>query len=183
MIEPVEATMTTPSTFLATHPAPDEHAPYHVGYVSLVPEGTILDLLAAQINATCALLASAQADFRPTPADWSIAEVVGHLADTERVFAYRALRFARGDATPLPSFDQDHFVAHAGFAQRPLADLLDEFTAVRHTTLMLFRSLDEAAWRRQGVANNDAISVRAMAYIIAGHELHHVADFRNRYNV
>ena len=175
--------MTPSATFLSMRPSPDEYAPYHAGYVALVAEGNILELLAGQIKATRGLLAAAPAGFRPTPADWSIAEVVGHLADSERVFAYRALRFARGDATPLPGFDQDHFVAHAGFSQRPLADLLDEFAAVRQGTLILLRSLDEAAWQRQGVANDNAVSVRALAYVMAGHELHHVADLRNRYSV
>lgn len=175
--------MTPSAAFLSMRPPPDKYAPYHAGYVGLVAEGNILELLAGQVKATRDLLAALPAGFRPTPADWSVAEVVGHLADSERVFAYRVLRFARGDATPLPGFDQDCFVAHAGFSQRPLADLLDEFAAVRQGTLILLRNLDEAAWQRQGVANDMAVSVRALAYVIAGHELHHVADLRNRCSV
>jgi hypothetical protein len=126
-------------------------------------------------------LSSAQASYRPKPDDWNMIEVVGHLADAERVFAYRALRFARGDATPLASFDQDLFVANAGFARRPLSDVLDELAAVRRATLAFFQGLEPAAWLRRGMANQNEISVRALAYVIAGHELHHMDDFRRRY--
>ncbi len=105
------------------------------------------------------------------------------MADAERVFAYRALRIARNDRTPLPGFDQDLFVANANFASRPLVALLDEFSTVRHATVALLRTLDEAAWQRQGIASDNPLSVRALAYIIAGHELHHLLDFRQRYQI
>jgi hypothetical protein len=167
-------------------PEPDEYLAYYGQYINRVPDGDILDLLARQLDATSNLLAPLspeQANFRPKPDDWSITEVVGHLADAERVFAYRTLWIARSDHTPLPSFDQDLFVANANFSRRPLADLLDEFVAVRHATSALLRTLDAAAWLRKGIAADNPISVRALAYIIAGHELHHVADFRQRYNV
>ncbi|RIK37819.1 MAG: DinB family protein [Chloroflexi bacterium] len=167
-------------------PKPDEYNSYYEQYVNLVPDGATTDLLANQLNTTLTLLSSlspSQASYRPKPEDWNIVEVMGHLADSERVFAYRALRFARNDTTPLASFDQDLFVATANFARRPLLDVLDEFAAVRRATLALFRGLDEAAWLRRGSANNSEVSVRALAYIIAGHELHHVADFRQRYQL
>jgi hypothetical protein len=115
--------------------------------------------------------------------DWNIIEVVGHVADAERVFAYRALCIARTDTTPLLSFDQDLYVAAANFARRPLADLLDELATVRRATLSLLRGLDVEAWLRRGTVNNNPMSVRALAYIIAGHELHHLEDFRQRYNI
>lgn len=167
-------------------PEPDEYLAYYGQYIKRVPDGNLFALLAVQSENTCTLLASLspeRANFRPKPTDWNITEVVGHLADSERVFAYRALCIARNNPTPLPSFDQDLFVANANFANRPLATLLDEFTTVRQATLAFLRTVEAEAWLRQGVAADHLISVRALAYIIAGHELHHVADFRQRYNV
>lgn len=165
-------------------PAPGEYAPYYASYVAQVPAGEILALLATQITRTTGLLqdlTEPQAGFRPGPAEWSIKEVLIHLSDSERIFAYRALRIARGDTTPLPGFDQDPYVAAAGADARPLADLLAEFAAVRQTTLWLFRSLPAAAWDRQGVASEVPVSVRALAYIIAGHENHHIASLETVY--
>ena len=167
-------------------PGADEYFAYYGQYISRVPEGDIVDLLTRQFEKTQAILAplsAAQVNFRPKPDDWNVLEVLGHIADAERVFAYRALCIARNDRTPLPSFDQDLYVANANFAQRALADLLDEFAVVRRATLSLLRTFDEAAWLRKGVASDNPISTRALAYIIAGHELHHVLDFQQRYNV
>ncbi|MFN8488125.1 MAG: DinB family protein [Caldilineaceae bacterium] len=167
-------------------PAPDEYFTYYGQYINRVPEGDIVNLLTHQLETTNALLAplsTVQVNFRPKPDDWNILEVLGHVTDAERVFAYRALCIARNDQTPLPSFDQDLYVATANFAQRPLADLLDEFALVRRATLFLLRTFDEAAWLRKGVASDNPISTRALAYIIAGHELHHLLDFQQRYNV
>ena len=167
-------------------PGADEYFAYYGQYINRVPEGDIVDLLTRQFEKTQAILAplsAAQVNFRPKPDDWNILEVLGHIADAERVFAYRALCIARNDRTPLPSFDQDLYVANANFTQRALADLLDEFAVVRRATLSLLRTFDEAAWLRKGVASDNPISTRALAYIIAGHELHHVVDFQQRYNV
>lgn len=167
-------------------PEPDEYNPYYEDYVQRVPKGAIAELLAKQLNTTLTLLtplSPAQTSYRPKPEDWNIIEVMGHLADSERVFAYRALRFARNDTTPLSSFDQDLFVANANFAHRSLIAVLGEFAAVRQATLALLRGFDEAAWLRRGTANKSEVSVRALAYIIAGHELHHIADFRQRYQI
>ncbi len=167
-------------------PAGDEHALYYAQYTKLVPDGNIVDLLMQQTATMRALLtplSAEQVHFRPKPDDWNILEVIGHIADGERLFGYRALSFARGDTTPLPSFDQDVFVAGANFSQRTLADMLDELTIVRAATLALFRSLEPAAWDRRGIASDNPVSVRGLAYIIAGHELHHVADFHQRYGV
>ena len=101
--------------------------------------------------------------------------------DTERVFAYRALRIGRGDRTPLAGFEQDDYVSNAGFDRRRIADLAAEFADVRRATLALLRGLDQAAWTRRGIANNKEVSVRALAYIIAGHERHHVGILQTRY--
>lgn len=167
-------------------PAAGEYLAYYGQYINRVPDGNILDQLAGQFEKTCALLAplsAAQANFRPQPADWNMSEVVGHLADTERVFGYRALCIARANPIPLPSFDQDLFVASANFSSRSLTALLAEFTTVRQATLAFLRTLEAEAWLRHGMAADHLISVRALAYSIAGHELHHVADFRQRYQV
>ena len=165
---------------------PDEYQGAFATYVARVPDGNIITILQAQFEATRELLApltAAQVTARPKPDDWNIIQVVGHIADTERVFAYRALRFARNDPTPLPGFDQDLFVNNADFETRDLASVLAEFGAVRTATIALLSNLPEAAWLRRGVASSHTMSVRAMAYAIAGHELHHVTDFRERYQV
>lgn len=167
-------------------PAADEYAPYFEKYVALVPADGIVATLREQASATAALLlgaSSAQAEFRYAPGKWSLKESFGHLIDTERIFAYRALRIGRGDTTPLPSFDENLYVAHADVTVRTLADLVEEFAQVRAATVQLFRYFDEAAWQRRGTASEREISVRAIAYIIAGHELHHRALFRDRYLV
>ena len=108
-------------------------------------------------------------------------DVVGHVADTERIFAYRALRISRGDQTPLSGFEQDDYVREANFGARKLADIVEEYAHVRQASLDLFRSLDENAWLRRGVASNNAVTVLALAYLIAGHELHHRKILEERY--
>ena len=167
-------------TATTARPATDEYIPYYGRYIALVPDGELVATLARQGEETAALLESfspAQAQYRPAPGEWNTVEIVGHLADIERVFAYRALRIARRDPKPLEGVDDvDGYVAAAGFAERSLADVAAEFAAVRQATLALFRSLDAAAWVRVGTADGNAISVRALGYIAAGHELHHLAD-------
>ncbi len=165
-------------------PNHSEYLPYYGRYVSLVPDGEILSVLTSQITETLTLLRSipeSQAGFRYAPEKWSIKELVGHLIDSERVFAYRALRFAREDATPLPGFEQDDYVRGALYDRLPLSDIASEFESVRASTLFLFNHFDEAAWLRKGQANESEVSVRALAYIIAGHELHHRGVLRNKY--
>ncbi len=171
-------------TSAASKPAPDEYAPYYGKYISLVPDGDILATLKKQLPATAALLSSRKekdGDLRYAPGKWSVKESLGHLIDAERVFAYRALRIARNDQTPMEGFEQDDYVKFGPFSQNSLASLIDEFTSVRQATLSLFRGLDEAAWLRRGVANKSEVSVRAIAYIIAGHELHHRKIFQDKY--
>src|SRR5215831_10775456 len=165
-------------------PDPTEYAPYFEKYISLVPEGEIVVTLGLQIDSTLGLISSlseAQGDLRYAPGKWSVKEVIGHLIDAERIFAYRALRFARNDATPLPGFDENSFVANAGFDSRSLGDLAEEFEHTRKSNIYLFKSLDGDSSLRRGVASDNRLSVRAIAYIIAGHELHHVGILRSRY--
>lgn len=165
-------------------PAPDEYAPYYEKYTALVPEGDVVETLGRQLDETLALLAQipeTQADSRYAPGKWSVKELVGHLIDAERIFAYRALRIARGDQTPLPGFEQDDYIETANFGARTLAELAEEFDIVRRSTLRLFVYLDDAAWLRRGTASDAEVSVRALAYMIAGHETHHMNILRERY--
>jgi hypothetical protein len=171
---------------LIARPDASEHAPYFSRYISLVADGDVLGTLATQIGGTLAELRKvSEADSlkRYAPGKWSMREVLGHMIDTERIFAYRALHIARGDRKDLPGFEQDDYVAAAQFDRRPWAGLLEEFDAVRKSSLLMFRGLDDEAWTRQGVANGNAMSVRAAAYIIAGHELHHMRVLREHYGL
>lgn len=172
------------TTTTIARPAETEYDPYFGRYVSLVPDGDLLALLARQVEETVDLLHALDADgadYRYAAGKWSIKEVVGHLSDTERIFAYRALRFARGDGTPLPGFDENLFVANARFAERTLPDLLAELRAVRAASIAFFAGLQPDELERRGLASGKSMSVRACAYNIAGHERHHVAILRERY--
>lgn len=165
-------------------PEPGEYAPYYERYISLVPGNDILNTLDAQRRQTVLLLSGRSDDdgnFRYAPDKWSATQVIGHMNDTERIFAYRALRIARGDGTPTEGFEQDDYVRNGPFANRPISDVIEDYIAVRRATLSLLRYLDEAAWLRRGVANKNEISVRALAYIIAGHELHHRRVLEEKY--
>jgi hypothetical protein len=165
-------------------PDPSEYAPHYETYVSKVPGGNLLEILEDQRRETQELLAEipeGRAIHRYAPGKWSIKEVVGHVTDAERVFSYRALRFARGDETPLPGFDEKAYAPAGRFDTRALLDLAVELDAVRRATIALFTGLDPEALARRGTANTKEISVRALAYIIAGHERHHVGILRERY--
>ena len=153
-------------------------------YISLVSGSDILTTLDAQRRQTLLLLCGRDepdGEFRYAPEKWSAKEVMGHVCDTERIFAYRALRIARGDRTPIEGFEQDDYVKNGPFATAPLAEIIEDYIAVRRATLTLLRNLDEAAWMRRGVANKNEVSVRALAYIIAGHELHHRRILEEKY--
>jgi hypothetical protein len=167
-------------------PQSSEYAPYYGTYIDRVPAGDICQILENQLARTLALLTKAgegRAGYRYAPEKWSIREVVGHVIDTERVFAYRALCFARSERNHLPGFDQDDYVQAAAFEARTLRDLAAEFELVRKSNVILFRSFTEKVWERRGVANNAEITVRSIPYIIAGHELHHVGILKERYLV
>jgi DinB family protein len=168
---------------LIPRPAPTEYAPYYGHYVDLVGDD-LLGELRRTGEATHRLLGTlpeSRGDFRYAPDKWSVKEVLGHVVDGERVFAYRALWFARRDATPVPGFDQDAWVPSGDFTRRTLRSLLDEHHAVRAATLALFENLPEEAWERAGIANDLRMSVRALAFVIAGHEAHHQGILRERY--
>ena len=165
-------------------PQPGEYAPYYERYISLVQSNDILTTLDEQRRQTMLLLSGrsdADGDFRYAPDKWTAKEVIGHVCDTERIFAYRALRIARADATPMEGFEQDDYVRNGPFARLPLGELIEDYIAVRRATLTLLRNLDEAAWARRGVANKNEVTVRALAYIIAGHELHHRRILEEKY--
>lgn len=165
-------------------PGPNEYLAYYGRYIDGVPDGELLVLLRDQLAETEALLrefTGARADHRYAPDKWSVKEVVGHMTDAERIFAYRALRFARGDRTPLPGFDENAFVRGANFAARALPEIAGEFRSVRMASITLFAGLSEEALMRRGVANEAEVTVRALAWIIAGHERHHAKILRERY--
>ncbi len=166
-------------------PDPSEYAPYQKAYLDLVTEDDILQSLERQLAETVALFGSlpeSRGDYAYAPGKWRLKEVLGHIADTERVLSYRALRVARGDTMPLAAFDQDAWAAHSASAQRHFRNLLDEMSAVRQATLSLFRSLDPAATLRCGITDaGNPFTVRAVPYIILGHERHHLRIIRERY--
>jgi len=183
MLEPA---VVSPAALAIARPEPGEYEPYYDRYISLVRGSDILETLDSQRRQTMLLLCGRQesdGDFRYAPDKWSAKEVLGHVCDTERIFAYRALRISRGDRTPIEGFEQDDYVRNGPFAQRPLSELIEDYIAVRRATLTLFRNLDEAAWSRRGIANKNEISVRALAYTIAGHEVHHRRILEEKYFV
>lgn len=172
------------SAFRSVRPQPDEYLDYYGTYIREVPDGDIVDTLSRQISETVAFLGSipeSRGDFRYAPGKWNIREIIGHMSDTERVFAYRAMRFARADTTPLPGFDENAYVANASFSRVSLADLTSELEHVRRSSIHFFRGLDEEALSRRGTASEHEISVRALAFIAAGHETHHVNFIRSHY--
>jgi hypothetical protein len=165
-------------------PDASEYAPYYEKYVTLVQGEDVLRAMGAQIEATLTALRKVTPQDslrRYAPGKWSVREVLGHMIDGERIFAYRALRFARNDRTELPGFEQDDYVPAGRFDDRPWEDLIGEFEAVRRANILMFRGFDGDAWSRRGVASENEMSVRALAYVIAGHELHHMGVIRAKY--
>lgn len=174
------------STRTVGRPEADEIPPHYVNYIKRVPELDPVIVCASQIEDTAALLrglSDTEAMYRYGRGKWSIKEVVGHLTDVERIMAYRALRIARGDTTPLPSFDENAYVPVAKFDARSLVDLVGELRTARAATLALLRTFDAEAWLRRGTASGKPVSVRALAFMIPGHERHHVEILRTRYGV
>jgi uncharacterized damage-inducible protein DinB len=168
-------------------PTSDEHIPYYGKYIALVPDDNlpIARHLADQHHETIDVLrkAKAKGDHAYAPGKWTVKEVIGHICDAERIFAYRALRFSRGDSTELPGFDENAYVANSNFRSRTMEDLLEELWAVRAATLSLAKYLPESALSMRGSANGAPVTVRALLYIIAGHERHHLGILRERYGV
>lgn len=172
-------------TVTVAAPHESEYAPFYNTYISLVRNSP--DIMATlgqqseQITTTFSALSDEQANFAYAPAKWTIKQMFGHLIDTERVLAYRALRIARNDSTPLEGYEQDDYVRYGPHAQSRMADLLEEFEAVRKASICLLRDLPPEAWDRQGTANKNKVSVRALAYIIAGHVAHHQDVLKQKY--
>lgn len=165
-------------------PQPNEYAPFYQKYIECVPDGDLPSILEAQLADWQRFLSGmtdAEGELRYAPGKWSTKEVIGHITDTERIFAYRLLRIARGDRTSLPGFEQDDYVKEGNFSARSVASLLEEFVSVRTASLTLIRSLSPGALTRSGLANQKEISVRALLYIIAGHERHHRLIFEQHY--
>jgi len=172
------------STAVIARPDQSEYMSYYGKYVSLVPEGNIVETLERQLDETLALfgrISDADAGVGYAPGKWSIKEVLGHMIDGERVFAYRAMCFARNDSAPITGFEQDDYVNNASFNNYALKELVSEFEHLRRSNILFFKHLDEAATMRRGVASENEVSVRALAYILAGHELHHIDILRTRY--
>jgi uncharacterized damage-inducible protein DinB len=175
--------MTAPRTS-RSRPQADEYAPFYETYVRLVSTEDVVGTLEAQRLQMAQLLSACSerdGNFRYAPGKWTVKEVIGHINDAERIFAYRALRIARGDRTPLASFDQNDYAPQSNAARRTLEDLAAEFDAIRVATALLFRSLTDQAWLCRGTASDHPVSVRALAFIIAGHELHHRGILDERY--
>lgn len=165
-------------------PEPGEYPPYAEAYVSLVKGENILNILEQQRREMMLLLSSKDekdGEIRYAPGKWTARQVLGHINDAERIFAYRALRISRGDATPLAGFEENDYVREGPFEHCTLADVIEDFIAVRRSSISLFRNLDGAAWTRQGTANNHPTTVRALAYLVAGHELHHRRILEQKY--
>jgi hypothetical protein len=165
-------------------PQDGEYNSYYQRYIDLATEDDVVGALDAQSHETAKLLgglSDQQAASRYEPDKWSVKQLVGHVIDAERIFAYRALWMARGETTPLPGFEQEPFVANGGFDDRSMTDLAEEFAAVRRANVMMFRALSEASWQRIGTASDNPISVRALAFIMLGHERHHLRILRERY--
>lgn len=169
---------------LQQRPAPAEHAEYYGKYISLVPDGDYFAALEKITADTLAQLQSVSEEkslHRYAPGKWSIRESWLHVTDTERIMSYRALRIARGDQKPLAGFDQDPYVALSAADKRTWRSILDEYQAVRKSSLAMFRNFPNDAWARSGTASNNPVTVRALAYIVAGHDLHHRKILTEKY--
>jgi hypothetical protein len=167
-------------------PGESEYAPFYAGYIAKIADVDVLELLEHQRESLRHLASAAspeQQELRYAPGKWSVREVVGHLIDGERVFGYRAFRIGRGDQTPLPGFNENEYVAASGYHHRDLASLAEEFALVRAANLAVFKGLSEEDWRRIGTANGYPVSVRALAFIMAGHVEHHMALLSERYGL
>lgn len=171
---------------MSARPEATEYAPFYESYVSRVSEEEILAVLAGQVVEIRRLAAAVPAEregHRYAPGKWSVREVLGHVTDCERLFGCRALCIGRGDRQPLPGFDEQAYMVHAGFDGVPLADLAEDFAAAREANLRMLRRFDAGAWRRVGTANGVPVSTRALAWIMAGHVRHHLAVLEERYGI
>jgi len=169
---------------LISRPPETEYSAYYAGYVQRVPAGDVFDFMAhqsARLRELLAGLTTEQENFRFGPGEWTIKEMIGHVSDTERVFAYRALRACRDDQTPIPGFDQDNYVRAANFAERTVSSLLEEFDLQRRANLLTFSHVAPEALLRCGNVNNSVMSARALVYCMAGHVEHHIESLKQDY--
>lgn len=165
-------------------PEPAEAAPYYFTYIDKVPGADVLGALAAQLGEIPAFLSGISEEkslYRYAPGKWSLREVLGHLNDAERTMLFRAFWFARGLESPLPSFEENTAVPASGAHALPWSRHVEEFRAVRGASLAFFRNLQAEAWARTGIASEKSFSVRGLAYIVAGHALHHIGVMREKY--
>jgi hypothetical protein len=175
--------MTSTAVF-STRPAKGEFLDYYGTYIDQVPDGNVTHAMSVQLDDFLSLIRSldeSDGDKRYAPGKWSIRDIIGHIIDGERIFVYRALRFSRADNTPVPGFDENIFADNSPYAKVSLADLADELEQVRRSTIHFFSHLDDEAMSRRGSANGHEITVRALAWVIAGHAIHHVKVIRTRY--
>jgi len=169
---------------MQVRPQASEYDPFYSTYVDKVPDGDILAILAESVEATLALLGTCPEDrelYRYAPGKWSIRELVGHVIDAERLYAYRALHFARADPSPLPGMDSRVWAERSNAGDRPLASLAEELASVRAATVSLWASFDAVTWTAAGVASGRRFTVRSLAYVIAGHDIHHRCVLADRY--
>jgi len=167
-------------------PTDTEYAPFYARYVGLVPETDILAVLEPQVEEIRRFLAPVSAEkeaYRYAEGKWSIRQVLGHLVDAERVFGHRAFCFSRGEQAALPSFDENRYVAAARTDEVTLRELVDELALVRQANLAVLRRLDAREWEQAGTASGRLVSVRALAWVMAGHPRHHVEVLREKYGV
>ena len=167
-------------------PPASEYAASFGRYVTLITEFDVLPVLERQIDELSAIAAAVPAErelFRYAPGKWSVRQVFGHMTDGERVFAYRALCISRGEKAALPAFDENDYVEHSAYDTTPLADLRDEFMEVRRANVRMLKRLDDAAWRAIGKAGTNPVSVRALAYVMAGHVRHHFNGLSTHYGI
>lgn len=172
------------NTIKITRPLAEECAPYYIKYIDQVPGEDVLATLRSTLESTTTFLQNIPAekwDFRYAPGKWSLKESFIHMLDTERVFAYRALRISRNDQTPLAGFNQDDYVPYYNGDHRSAESVIEEYRSIRQATITLFQHLDEEAVNRRGTASGNPVTVRALAYMIAGHEQHHLRLTRERY--
>jgi hypothetical protein len=172
---------------MIARPQVDEYSSFFGGYIQRIPENAdIIAVLSSQPDEVRALLknvSEAQANVRPAPGEWSIKEVMGHVNDAERIFAYRAVRIARNDSTPLPGFEQNEYVTATDFNARSLSDLVDEFDFQRRANVLCFKTLSAEETARRGTASNIPITSRALLFVMAGHVIHHIESLKTSYKV
>jgi hypothetical protein len=171
---------------LRARPDSTEYPQWYAGYVARVPDGDIVTVLrqgGEELASVLGAVPESMGEHRYAEGKWTVRTLVGHMIDTERIFAYRALRIARGDTTPLPGFEENDYARTAGSDARSVADLVAELLIVRECTVRMFESFPDAAWVRSGTVNNGDVSVRALGYITAGHAKHHLGVLKERYGV